>query len=297
MAVIPLIEALHDEDASVRLATAWALGEIKDRDSIRPLIRTLENDDDQLVREMAALALGEIEDRKAIRPLMDAFDREKTLRTAVIWALGEIRGEEAEVARRVAFGKWGRKPYDNQQVWVGDYVGYDLDDLSLSPEVLMARLRSGTSEERISAAGSFGILGVIDGIDDVEPAVDALLDALRDEVPEVRALAVWSLDEINPSRSMRRSGIKAIEKSLTEYRMNALGYLYLQVNKPDEAVEIFKANVELHPDSWNCYDSLGEAYMMAGEVDRAIANYERSLDLNPHNENGREKLRALRELR
>ncbi len=296
MAVIPLIEALRDDDARVRLAAAWALGEIKDRDSIRALVRTLENDDDQLVREMAALALGEIEDRKAVRPLMDAFDREETLRTAVIWALGEIRGEEAEVARRVAFGKWGREPYDNRQVWVGDYADYDLDDLSLSPEVLMARLRSGNTDERISAAGSFGILGIIDGIDDVDPAVDALLDALRDEVPEVRALAVWSLDEINPSRSIRGSGAKAVGLSLTEYRMNALGYLYLQVNKPDQAIEIFKANVELHPDSWNCYDSLGEAYMMAGDVDRAIANYERSLDLNPHNENGREKLRALKRL-
>ncbi len=42
-----------------------------------------------------------------------------------------------------------------------------------------------------------------------------------------------------------------------------LAYQLLQQNKTNEAIEIFKMNVELFPGSWDAYDSLGEAYMKA----------------------------------
>jgi hypothetical protein len=46
-----------------------------------------------------------------------------------------------------------------------------------------------------------GIGDRYESLAEVERAVDGLLDALRDPVGEVRARAIWSLDEINPSRS------------------------------------------------------------------------------------------------
>jgi tetratricopeptide (TPR) repeat protein len=61
----------------------------------------------------------------------------------------------------------------------------------------------------------------------------------------------------------------------------------------EEAVELFGINVELYPDSWNCYDSLGEALLRAGDTDEAVAMYEKSLALNPDNDNGREVLARL----
>jgi len=81
---------------------------------------------------------------------------------------------------------------------------------------------------------------------------------------------------------------------LDESGFNRLGYRLLSTGDFEEAVEIFKMNAELHPDSWNAWDSLGEAYMCAGERDRAITYYEKSVDLNPDNQNGMDMLERLR---
>ena len=64
--------------------------------------------------------------------------------------------------------------------------------------------------------------------------------------------------------------------------------------KLKEAIELFKMNVQLYPESWNVYDSLGEAYATAGETALAIQNYEKSLQLNPKNETGRAALAKLK---
>ncbi len=55
----------------------------------------------------------------------------------------------------------------------------------------------------------------------------------------------------------------------------------------------YRKNVELHPDSWNAYDSLGEAYMNNGDEELATKNYQKSVELNPKNENGVAALKKL----
>ncbi len=292
-AVGPLIDALEDRSSDVRLVAGWALGEIKDTKAIYPLIDVLKRDGDPLVREMAALALGEIEDPDALPPLFRAFDQEEDLRGAIIWALGEIRGEKARLVRQAAFSKWNRTPKKNEEVWTGNLESGETfsDDMP----ALLRRLESKDAEERRRAAWNLGFLGILDGLDSIEPVVDGLMDALRDPVPEVRAMAIWSLDEVNPSRSLRTRPGRLDESELHERRLNQLGYYLLSFRKYDKAVEVFKTNAKLHPDSWNCYDSLAEAYMMKGEIELAILNYNKSLELNPLNRNAEKMLEALRE--
>lgn len=43
--------------------------------------------------------------------------------------------------------------------------------------------------------------------------------------------------------------------------------------KIDEAIEVFKLNVELDPNSAIIHDSLGEAFMKNGDAENAIKNY------------------------
>jgi len=78
-----------------------------------------------------------------------------------------------------------------------------------------------------------------------------------------------------------------------ESEFNALGYRLLNSGSLDEAIEIFKMNVEICPESPNVYDSLGEAFMRLGNKEKAIKNYRRSLELNPDNENAQEMLKKL----
>jgi tetratricopeptide (TPR) repeat protein len=81
---------------------------------------------------------------------------------------------------------------------------------------------------------------------------------------------------------------------LDEFEMNDMGYSYLTNGKTEEAIALFKINVEHFPESWNVYDSLGEAYMEAGETDLAIKNYAKSVELNPESEGGIERLKELK---
>ncbi len=67
----------------------------------------------------------------------------------------------------------------------------------------------------------------------------------------------------------------------------------LQRSRIEDAIEIFKLNVEFFPEAFNPYDSLAEAYMLAGDTRLARLNYERSLRLNPDNTNAVEMLERL----
>lgn len=78
-----------------------------------------------------------------------------------------------------------------------------------------------------------------------------------------------------------------------ENEFNAMGYRLMGAGKIKEAIEVFKLNVELHPNSANAYDSLGEAYMNTGDTKNAIRNYKKSLQLNPENDHAKEMLKKL----
>lgn len=79
-----------------------------------------------------------------------------------------------------------------------------------------------------------------------------------------------------------------------EQLVNSLGYRYLFQNRIDDAIAIFKWNVEHFPQSWNVYDSLGEALAKKGDTRAAIENYEKSIAMNPGNTNGKQFLKKLK---
>lgn len=78
-----------------------------------------------------------------------------------------------------------------------------------------------------------------------------------------------------------------------ERYLNAVGYFLLQRERIDDALEIFKLNVEEYPKAWNVYDSLAECYNVKGNRKKAIELYKKSLELNPENVNGKEMLARL----
>jgi CubicO group peptidase (beta-lactamase class C family) len=129
------------------------------------------------------------------------------------------------------------------------------------------------------------------------------LSATREEVNAERIPADFKIPiELIIERSTE-AGVKAFQDmkakdpknpSVDENRLNSLGYAFLREKKYAEAINVFKLNVELYPESWNVYDSLGEAYMTNGDKELAIRNYEKSLALNPNNANGARMLKQLK---
>lgn len=89
--------------------------------------------------------------------------------------------------------------------------------------------------------------------------------------------------EVQPLIEQTRAAYPA-ETIFDESVLNWLGYHFLYWwGREREAVEVFKLNVSLFPDSANAYDSLGEAYLVMDEDELAIQSYRRSLELNPEN--------------
>lgn len=65
-----------------------------------------------------------------------------------------------------------------------------------------------------------------------------------------------------------------------EHELNSLGYLLLKQGKKKEALQIFRMNYMLYPESHNTASSLGEGYYENNEPKKAVSFLERSLELN-----------------
>jgi predicted alpha/beta superfamily hydrolase len=68
-----------------------------------------------------------------------------------------------------------------------------------------------------------------------------------------------------------------------ENLINQLGYQILFAGQNDEAIAVFKTNVERYPASANVYDSLAEAYEKSGKIEMARPLYEKAQALGQQN--------------
>ncbi len=68
-----------------------------------------------------------------------------------------------------------------------------------------------------------------------------------------------------------------------ENLINQMGYQSMFAGRSDEAIMIFKTNVERYPDSANVYDSLAEAYERSGRLELAAPLYEKAHTLGQQN--------------
>jgi tetratricopeptide (TPR) repeat protein len=111
----------------------------------------------------------------------------------------------------------------------------------------------------------------------------------------VHAIISRGFKEVKPEIEQLRK-THAPQDLFDEEVLNWLGYHFLfWWDRPREALEVFKLNTELFPESANAFDSLGGAYLTLGDKDNAILSYQKSLQLNPQNENAKTKLKQLSE--
>ena len=93
-------------------------------------------------------------------------------------------------------------------------------------------------------------------------------------------------------------GFLAIKKQdstseyVNEWIFNRIGYSLLRDKKYDDAIEVFKMNVALYPDSDNVYDSLAQAFSVSGDSLQAYNNYTKALELNKRNKRAKRFIEA-----
>jgi HEAT repeat protein/beta-lactamase regulating signal transducer with metallopeptidase domain len=246
-----LVERLHDLDPSTRGLAAWGLGKLGDRAALMPLVAAL-RDDDAHVREMAVLALGDLRDPRAVPALAPlAADPEHGVRSVMTVALREIRGEPAAEAlgrlvrndpdahtRVMAVAALGRFESRGRMAVLEAALADSAPDVrataawaletigsrASAPPLLAALVRESDVEARdalIHALGASENPAAVDGLvralaDTVpqlresaahmlgmlgdERAVEPLIAATRDPDHQVRLTAVWALDALEQDR-------------------------------------------------------------------------------------------------
>jgi len=65
-----------------------------------------------------------------------------------------------------------------------------------------------------------------------------------------------------------------------ENTINNLGYAFMGQGKIAQAIDYFKQNVKMYPNSSNTYDSLAEGYMEKGETKLAIEYYQKVISMD-----------------
>lgn len=81
--------------------------------------------------------------------------------------------------------------------------------------------------------------------------------------------------------------------TFNEDELNTWGYRLIDHLRMRPALEIFRLNTHLFPNSANTYDSLGEAYGLLGQAQDAINSYEKALELDPTRQNAAYQLERL----
>ena len=79
-----------------------------------------------------------------------------------------------------------------------------------------------------------------------------------------------------------------------ENSLNNFGYEILEKSDATSAIQVFRLNAELYPQSGNVWDSLAEAYMKSGDLKKAQESYERALTLDPKDDHAKEMLKKIK---
>ncbi len=250
-AVAPLVSALGDEKASIRLWAAVALNGHSAPDVISGLIKVMGDEDDR-VRVRAADALAAVQDPKVIDTLVKATsDAHAEVRTWAVIGLGNYSDKKAldalsgavrdsDVQVRVAaadsLGRTGAPQATSHLI-------SRLNDFGEESEVRAAAARSlGALRDSRAVPILLGLLGdndpmlrrwvvsALGRIGDAQ-AVEPLVGALNDSEPSVRGWAALALARFRDPRIIEPL-LKAVKDPDAQVRVRAVLALRVAVNDP-----------------------------------------------------------------
>src|SRR5579864_438339 len=149
-----------------------------------------------------------------------------------------------------------------------------------------------------------------DHLKKIQPSGDQRVNMWCDTCHRGRPRPMTLREELG--EQYRKNGIKAALGHYDELRkkfydrgaydfgedsLNDFGYDVLGKNDAASAVQVFQLNAQLFPQSGNVWDSLAEGYMKSGDMKKAGENYEKALTLDPKDDNAREQLKKIKEMK
>lgn len=154
--------------------------------------------------------------------------------------------------------------------WAAVFV-YPDDDLSI---VILTNREGAHPETFIDEVAAYFVPGIANARGFLPPPAIAALET---------AATKQGFDHF--ATILEQPMYRALKSQLHESDVNAWGYRLMSQGQGSHALEVFKLNVALFPNSANTYDSLAETYAALGDHEQAVINYRQSLALDSHNDN------------
>jgi len=242
-AVQPLLEVLQDENSStLHRECIKALGEIRDKRAIEPLLTVLKNKEISL-REEAVKALGQIGDQKVVKPLISVLQNEKnsTLRRQTIRALGSTRDKRAVEPLLEALQREIQKPRSEANIEIIVEIAGALGKLKderaitclmslfneyteyINKKLKIALLTINTKRSKFY----FAILNSDKNeLLKIDHALDLAVESLYHENDWVRRQTVWALMTLQDYRA-----VEQIIETLNDKSLNVLCYATYALGK------------------------------------------------------------------
>lgn len=207
-ATLDLVEKLKDPDPEVRIACAYALGNIGARHTMGILRDVLDDTGEEMpVRLAAAVALGQMGDQQAVRFLIyQLTSTDEKVRTPAVEALRAIGKPAAKLLEEAA------KDKDPLRRWGAVAALGETGDPKVAP-VLLKALQDESSDIRAVASSALGKLRYAG-------AIPKLVQALGDKSEQVQAHAEWALEQIgNPAIPALLDGAKKANLRFRVFRL------------------------------------------------------------------------------
>lgn len=235
-AVEPLIQALKDEDSfDLHRESIKALGAIKDKRAIEPLIELLQNDKIYL-REEVVKALGQLGDEKVVNPLISVLQNEtsSTLRCETIRALGLTKDKRAVKPLIEALQHESQKHRLDAKTTIITEVAISLgkikDERAITPLVSLYNVYTDYVNKKISNAlltintelskFFFSILNSDENnLLEIDNAFDLAVASLYHQNSWVRRQVIWALLKLRDYRAVGQ-----ILKTLNDNHLNVVSY-------------------------------------------------------------------------
>lgn len=248
------VQALQSADPTVRRKACYNLAKSKDESAVDPLITALSGDEDATVRGAAAFALGEVGSARAVDALIQALnDHEGNVESGAATALGKIGDVRAvpdlsELAKAknraaiVALGKIGDARAIPSLLEVMLNTKARLDRFSVEViEAITAIGGSPAAEAFLAALHDRNMFKfnyeLTAGLVEVgEPAVSLLIASLSDDNQEIRAAAAIALGGIEDARAVQPL-VAALEDPAARVRRSAADALN-RIGTPEAAAAL-----------------------------------------------------------
>ena len=186
--VKPLIEALKDEELEVRKAAADSLAQLGYKRVVIPLINLL-NDDDKWIRYSAIEGLGKTGGKRAIEPLINRLESENDnwVKDVIVHTLGELKDVRAVESLSRLINNPDRNLSKATTIALGK-IG------PVSIPYLIEAFKTSRWEVCQRIATNLSHMG--------EPALQALLEDLKDKDSNVRFWSCVALGRLGDSRAL-----------------------------------------------------------------------------------------------